>query len=339
MKHILFHWILGLRSFMKKFFKWSFILLFIAIIIFVSIFHKRLVLTYRLAEKYISLKNNIATNHEFDVITTANSMNHKDIIYKDTNGVPLTLDIYSPQNKVYKSSPVILYVHGGSYVYGDKSIPDTISPILDAFRDEGYTIISTSYELMKDTANFNKQVADIKDTIRWINKNKSYYNFDTDEIGILGISSGAHLSLLASYSDNESFIDDKELSNYPSKVKYLIDFAGPTDLSLLNTENLNYDLTKIFNSIRNKETMTKKFNPINYVNKDIPNTLIIHSLQDATVPFESSQKLYDECVKQDGKASLITLNSSAHDLSSISNKDITSISTGLLKFIVFNSPL
>lgn len=324
---------------MKKFLKWLFIILLASLIIFIIIFHKRLILTYRLADKYISLKNSGMTTQEFDIQTMSNSMNHKDIVYKNTNGVPLTLDIYSPITRVYKSSPVILYVHGGSWVYGDKSIPDALSPVLDTFREEGYTIISTSYELMRDKANFNKQVADVKDTIRWIYKNKSDYNLDTNEIGVIGISSGAHLSLLASYSNDEDFIDDKDLSNYPSKIKYLVDFAGPTDLSLLNTDNLNYDLSKIFKSIKNKDVVTQKYNPINYVSKENPNTLIIHSNSDSIVPYESSKELYDKCVNARANAKLVALNSSAHDLSSISNNDINSISEGLLKFAIFNSPL
>lgn len=324
---------------MKKFFKRSFLILIAVVIIFSIIFRTRIMFCYRIADKYISLKNN-----QWDLQLTnseklSNSITYKDVVYKNTNNIPLKLDIYEPINQIYNSSPVLLYVHGGSFVYGDKNIPDTLNPILDTFREQGYTIISTSYELMKDKEIFNKQICDIKDTIRWIYKNKSTYNFNTDEIGIIGISSGAHLSLMASYSGENEFVDDKDLSNYPSKIKYLIDFAGPTNLSLLNTSNLNYDLSKIFSSISNKEEVIKKYNPINYVNKSIPNTLIIHSNFDPAVPYESSKELYDAGVKVHAGVKLITLNSSAHDLSNISNNDITSISKGLLEFVISNSPL
>ena len=316
-----------------------FSILFIAIILLTIIFYKRILLCYDIAEKYISLKNHTWTIQELGIETSSNSMNYSDVVYKNTNETSLTLDIYGPLKQVYKSSPVLLYVHGGSLAYGDKSIPDALSPILNTFREQGYTIISTSYELMKDKEIFNKQISDVKDTIRWIYKNKSVYNFDTNEIGVIGVSSGAHLSLMAGYSNEGEFADDAELSKYPSKVKYLIDFAGPTDLSLLNTRGLNYDLSKIYLSITDKESTLQKYNPIDYVNSTIPNTLIIHSNLDSIVPYESSQKLYDKCIEKNAKATLITLNSTAHDLSSISNDDIISISEGLLKFVIFNSPL
>lgn len=324
---------------MKKFFKMFFSILFIVIILLTIIFYKRILLCYDIAEKYISLKNHTWTIQKLGIETSSNSMNYSDVVYKNTNETSLTLDIYGPLKQVYKSSPVLLYVHGGSWAYGDKSIPDALSPILDTFREQGYTIISTSYELMKDKEIFNKQISDVKDTIRWIYKNKSVYNFDTNEIGVIGVSSGAHLSLMAGYSNEGEFADDAELSKYPSKVKYLIDFAGPTDLSLLNTRGLNYDLSKIYLSITDKESTLQKYNPIDYVNSTIPNTLIIHSNLDSIVPYESSQKLYDKCIEKNAKATLITLNSTAHDLSSISNDDIISISEGLLKFVIFNSPL
>ncbi|NMM63941.1 alpha/beta hydrolase [Clostridium sp. P21] len=324
---------------MKKFFKRLLIILVAALIIFVAIFHKRIILTYTLVNKYISLKNDNMRTPAIDGLKMSQSMNYRDIIYKNTNGVPLTLDIYSSLKKNNGPSPVILYVHGGSWVYGDKSIPDALSPVLNTFREEGYTIISTSYELSRDKANFNKQVADVKDTIRWISKNKSTYNLDPNEIGVIGVSSGAHLSLLASYSGNDDFTDDKDLSKYSSKVKYLIDFAGPTDLSLLNTSDLNYDLTKIFNSIKDKDTVIKKFNPMNYVSKKSPSTLIIHGSFDPMVPYKSSKELYDKCVQENAKVELITLNSNVHDLSNISTTDIASMSEGLLKFVIFNSPL
>lgn len=324
---------------MKKFIKLFSLFFIVTTVVLLIVFHKRIILSYEIVNKYLTLKNNIWTTQEIDVEKSADSMEYRDVVYKNTNGVPLTLDVYTPLKQVYKTSPVLLYVHGGSFAYGNKNIPEALTPILDTFREQGYTIISTSYELMRNRESFNKQVSDIKDTIRWIYKNKTDYNFDTDEIGVIGISSGAYLSLMAGYSNNSDFTDDAELSKYPSKVKYLIDFAGPTDLSLLDTKDLNYDLSKIFTSIKNKDDLLQKYNPIDYVNSKSPNTLIIHSNLDSLVPYESSEKLYNQLISKKANAELITLNSTAHDLSSISSDDIVAISKGLLKFIIFNSPL
>ena len=54
---------------------------------------------------------------------------------------------------------------------------------------------------MEDEVIFYKQVSDIKDTVRWINKNRDIYNFDAENVGIIGVSSGAHLAMMAAYSE------------------------------------------------------------------------------------------------------------------------------------------
>ena len=309
---------------MKNLFKKLFLILLIGIVCISVVFSKRIYLLYGIASKYISLEKQIDTIENFS-IEPIHEIDYKDITYKDTHGVPLTLDIYSPLKNVYKKSPVILYVHGGSWVYGDKSLPTALTPVLDTFREQGYTIISTSYELMRNKENFSKQVSDVKDTIRWINKNASQYNLDTDEIGVFGVSSGAHLSLMAAYTDDSDFVDSEELKDYPCKVKYLIDFAGPTDLGLIDTSNLNFDLSKIFMSISDKSKIIQEFNPINYVDSNIPETLIIHSKADTIVPFEGSEILSEKCNEQKSKSKLIALYSSSHYLSVICSDDLLNI--------------
>lgn len=324
---------------MKKLFKNILILFIVAICILSAIFHKRIILCFGLIENFLSFKDNIAIAQEIDVNVSSTAMNCRDVLYKSTNGVQLHLDIYSPINQVYTSSPVIMYVHGGAWAYGDKSIPDVLTPILDSFRKEGYTIISVEYELMRDTESFDKQVSDVKDAIRWIYKNKNVYNLDTNEIGVIGVSSGAHISMLAAYSDENSFEDEPSLIGYPSNIKYIVDCFGPTDLSLLDTNDLNYDLSNIFSSIKDIDKTVQLYNPINYVNKDIPNTLIIHGKSDQLVPYQSSIMLYNKCNEEKANSELILLDFSSHDFSGINEHDVMNFSTGLLKFIILNSPL
>ncbi|GAA0078365.1 alpha/beta hydrolase [Clostridium sp. CTA-5] len=324
---------------MKKFLKIFILIILLFISVTSFIFRKKIVLTYNIVNNIISLKDNINSYNNFN-LNPNESMSYKDVVYKNTNNTELTLDIYNPIKNIYKKSPVILYVHGGSWVYGDKTIPEALSPVLNIFRENGFTIISTSYELMKNKENFQKQICDVKDTIRWIYKNSDYYNLDTDEIGIIGLSSGAHLSLMSAYTSNDQFQDDSELAKFPSKVKYIIDFFGPTDLSLLNTSNLNWDLNNIFNSVRlRKEDIINTFNPINYVTSNIPETLIIHSKSDSLVPYESSLKLYDKCIEVNANAKLFPIENAEHSLSEISSDDIINLSKEILKFIVTNSPL
>jgi triacylglycerol lipase len=323
---------------MKKFFKYFLIFSIIFILGFLILFKGKIILYVNIAKKYYQLKDNTVPASTTLNTEPMKDIDFKDVIYKNTNGTPLTLDIYQSKKKLQKGSPVILYVHGGSWVYGDKSIPSTISPLLNTLREEGYTIISTSYELLRKDMNFKKQVSDVKDTLRWINKNKDIYGFNTDEIGLLGLSSGAQLSLLAAYTGDDEFKDDPKLSNYSSKVKYVIDFFGPTDLNTLDMSETTFDIDKIIKTTKNKDEILTKYSPINFVKGSLPKTLIIHSLADKIVPYKNATALYEKCKDNGTDVKLITLNNSGHDFSGITENDIVTLAKGLLQFIVWNSP-
>ncbi|MBE6053236.1 MAG: alpha/beta hydrolase [Clostridium sartagoforme] len=326
---------------MKKFFKILGITMLVIVLslgIFAFSIKDKIKLTLNILDKYSEFveENNLLTDSSIS-ISQESIKDYEEIQYKNTNGVPLTLDIYRARKELKNGSPVIIYVHGGSWVYGNKEIPNAISPLLDAFRDEGYVIISTSYELMRGEEKFSKQISDVKDTIRWVHKNKELYNFNANKIGVIGASSGAHLSLMAAYSDNDDFTDDEDLKNYPSNVKYLIDFFGPTDLNTLDMNNVNWDLEQIINSVgNNREEVLNKYSPINYVNKNEPNTLIIHSIKDSIVPYENAEELYSELIDNKNKVSFITLEGATHDFSEFDMEEIVSVGTKLLEFILKN---
>lgn len=330
---------------MKKIVKFIGIMILIFILVtavYLFSIRNRLSLYKSIGEKYLELAENPPVINNIEDLNAMESMDYKDVEYKNNNGVSQTLDIYGPKKVLKGGSPVILYVHGGSWVYGDKSIPDVISPVLDSFREEGFTIISTSYELMSGEEIFDKQISDVKDTIRWIHKNKEVYGFNTNEIGVIGTSSGAHLSLMATYSEDDEFEGAEELEEYSSEVKYVIDFFGPTDLNTLDLSEASWDINQVIKSAEersSKEEIFNKYSPINYVKEDMPKTLIIHSKADNLVPYDNSVRLYDKLESTGNKVELLTLESSNHDLSGIQGEEGLKIAIQMLRFIVKNSPL
>ncbi|GKX66833.1 alpha/beta hydrolase [Inconstantimicrobium mannanitabidum] len=324
---------------MKKIVKYLCLFAFIICFILIIVFRNRILLSINMIRDVgeLNTSNNVATSSVNKNIVL--NTNYKDIVYKNGPNSPQTLDIYSAKKANTNGSPVIIYVHGGSWAYGDKNIPQNISPLLDMLRDQGYTVISTSYHLMKDKVIFNEQIEDVKDTVRWIRKNKDKYNLNPDAIGVIGTSAGAHLALMASYTSDSEYIGDVSLKNYSSKVKYVIDFSGPTDLTTLDLSQASPDITKLIKSSSNTEKTLSEYSPINHINKDLPNTLIIHSKKDNMVPYRNSTLLYNKIKAAGSDAKLITLSNSNHDFSNITNDDITTLSMEILKFIISNSPL
>lgn len=288
---------------------------------------------------YIELKNSnksIETLGELTDYYVTNSMDIRGLKYKESESNDVFLDIYRSEIED-KPSPIILYVHGGSWIYGDNGIPIGLEPIIKSFNKKGYTIISVSYELLKEDTPIENPIKDVKDAIRWIYKNKDTYNFDTENIGILGISSGAHLGLMASYSKDDDFIGDTDLSKYPSKVSYIIDVFGPTDLSSLDISSVGSEYKDEIEDLLKSTISLNNYSPINYISKSSPSTLIIHSKTDEIVPYENAKNLYIELINKDVNTKLLTLNSGSHYFSGYSKSEISALVFEVLKFLDLNN--
>lgn len=260
------------------------------------------------------------------------NITYKDVVYKKRDNKELTLDIYTDK-KANEPTPVIIYVFGNGWMYGDKVIPSAIESIIDLLKDEGYAVISTSYELMDDEVILEEQISDIKDTIRWVYKNKDKYNFDVNNIGIIGPSAGAQLSMMAAFSQNDEFIGDKSLKVYSSKVKYIIDLFGPARLSKVNLSVGPEEVVERF-SDNDIEKLSKKFSPIEYVRENLPDTLIIHSLKDNIVPYETSVELYEAALKYNNNFELYTLQDCTHYLENLSNTEALNLYMKIVDYIL-----
>lgn len=103
------------------------------------------------------------------------------------------LDVYRPRDARGKL-PVIVSVHGGGWVYGDK---DRYQFYCMSLAQQGFAVVNFSYRLAPQS----KFPAPLEDTNRvfgWLLDQADQYGFDTRNVFAVGDSAGAHL--LALYS-------------------------------------------------------------------------------------------------------------------------------------------
>lgn len=324
---------------MKKIFKAMTIFLAAILITTLGIlfyFKNSLMIVYGVYEELKNSNESIETLGKLTDYDITSSMDKRNIKYKETSSKDVFLDIYE-SNVDTKPSPVILYIHGGSWIYGDNGIPIGLEPVLNAFNKRGFTIISVSYELLKESTFIENPIIDVKDAIRWVYKNKDKYNFDTDNIGILGISSGAHLALMASYSQEDEFIGDEDLKKYPSKVRYILDIFGPTDLNTLDISSIGEKYKDDIKNLIESPNVLGKYSPTNYINSSSPSTLIVHSKTDEIVPYDNANKLYTDLKDNGVNSKLLTLESGSHYFSGYSKVEIVALVFEVLKFLDINN--
>jgi acetyl esterase/lipase len=99
-------------------------------------------------------------------------------------------------------------VHGGGWIEGDKVIhaDDYVETTIKKLLPKQYAVISINYTLLNETTHFPLPLEDTKDAVRWVRQNAEKYNLDTNNIGLFGASAGAHLSLMAAYTPDNTFI-------------------------------------------------------------------------------------------------------------------------------------
>ena len=125
--------------------------------------------------------------------------------------VQLTLDVYQPPNMVAgKKYPLIMNMHGGGYVEGDKSTDAYKCQLL---ADSGFIAVAINYRLgwdngggtlcAGDTASFNeaayRAMQDANAAMRFLVSKANDYSIDTSWIFIAGASAGADVALTSTY--------------------------------------------------------------------------------------------------------------------------------------------
>lgn len=231
----------------------------------------------------------------------------QDIQYGDAEGKYNLLDAYLPDNRT-DSTKVIVYIHGGSWVKGDKKeLPRQFIDELVGRR--GYAVATINYRLVKEGRNiFPAQIEDIRKALAFISANAREYRYCPDRFALMGASAGAHLALLYAYA-------------YDSlrQVKTVVDIFGPTDLSdpSVRAEGLESN-DIIVNYLGTKDTaatVVKKASPYFQLTASggVP-TILFHGTADELVNVRQSEKLYEKLKTLHIPAQLELYPGGKHDL-------------------------
>jgi len=275
-------------------------------------------------------------------------------------GDSLQLDVFYPDSLLaVQKAPVIVVIHGGGWVDGNRSL-ETIPYMVEfrrRFNANGFIVASIDYTLPSKNVHFPSPIVDCKDAVRWLRANSAQLGIDSENIGLWGGSAGGHLALLAAYTDDDVWKGEPGLASYSAKVDYVIDNFGPTDLNALFRPNVGLFsklLAKIFMpellGIREKlmfaltghSLKTEKpqlmeslslYSPINYVSSRPVRTLIIHGSADNVVPIRQSKNLAELLQKNNIPFKFITVKKGDHGLNNISDQEMVLLIKQTIAFV------
>jgi acetyl esterase/lipase len=234
---------------------------------------------------------------------------YKDVAYA-TASPTQTLDIYVPSGS--GPFPLVIDVHGGGFMMGDKSNPALADQLLAA----GYAVASINYRLSGE-ALAPAQIEDAKAAVRFLRANADKYNLDPNRFAAFGQSAGGNLVALLGTSCGVDAIEGASLGNagVSSCVQAVVDWFGPIDFLQMDQQFAGSSCPVTHDAADSPESKlvgapiqtvpdkVKVMNPITYIDGNEPAFLIQRGSADCNVPPQQSQLLYDALVAKNGPAS------------------------------------
>jgi acetyl esterase/lipase len=211
----------------------------------------------------------------------------------------LTLDAFQPEKP--NGAGLVFLVNGGWLSSKDTPLMVTIRPDDYAeYLKRGYTVFAvvTSSQPKFTIA---EEIQDVQRAVRFIRTNAGKYGVDANRLGVLGASSGGHLTLSLATQGGPGNTDSPDpVERQSSAVQAAACFFPPTDF-------LNYGgpgisgvgqgplapLQVAFGpqalTEEGRMKLGREISPIYHVTSKLPPTLIIHGDADDVVPLQQSE--------------------------------------------------
>lgn len=200
-------------------------------------------------------------------------------------------DIYLPKGRTEEHTKVLVLVHGGGWVEGDKNeMNGFIAPLQNNFPD--HAIVNINYRLASEgNSPFPMQLDDIKSVLTHLQQPENEYNI-SKAYGLIGVSAGGHLSLLTAYQHNPK-----------NEIKAVCSIVGPTnftDPAYVHPTELGYLAIKLSLENITGESMAgnpeyfKDKSPYHVVTAPAPPTILFYGDSDPLVPNSQGVKMAEK---------------------------------------------
>lgn len=208
----------------------------------------------------------------------------RDLAYGDA-GHRHRLDLYLPRHGA-KDAPVLLQIHGGGWVIGDKR--QQAQPLLARLAASGWVCVAANYRLSPKVA-FPEHLIDVKRAIAWTRSHAAEYGGDARFLAITGGSAGGHLAALAALTANDPAyqpgfedVDTSVQSCVPFYGQY--DFSNSLGLDASGNHLRFLERTVMQRTLAEDRAAFDRASPLACVHADAPPFFVIHGTHDSLIP-------------------------------------------------------
>lgn len=221
----------------------------------------------------------------------------KDVAYGDKPRQ--TADLYLIDNG--KLNPTIIFIHGGGWGAGDN---DAYIGRAKKYGLAGFNVIALNYTLatIDPETHWDAQIKDLREALNWIKVHSSIWGVDPNKLFVGGDSAGGHLALL--------------LALDPA-IKAVLNMFGPCDLTQPKMAEVMAGLDVFGHKTYDEDPqLYMDASPIFKLTSQFPPTFVVHSPDDAIVPFTQAEVLVKRLTQLGVYNTLLTY-SGGHDLSKV----------------------
>ena len=182
-----------------------------------------------------------------DLIFAHTDIRHNESYAADTtkaaDSTDYKFDLYMPHGDKAKNRPLIIWMHGGGFVFGDKN-DESARLWCQTFARRGYVCATINYRKGKKTTLFNfdklvkdcyPAVLDARQAVNYFRAHSGQLGINPDRIILAGNSAGAIIALQAAFGTNRELADSLRipdpgayggLDDGPTHVMAVINFWG-----------------------------------------------------------------------------------------------------------------
>ena len=243
-------------------------------------------------------------------------------------GSGLEADVHQPPGDALR--PVIVFIHGGALMMGDRKMTPRPGSLLAALLGAGYVVVSIDYRLAPQVK-LPAIIEDLRDACNWVRQSgPSLFHIDPDQLFVMGQSAGGYLTQMAGfvvqprpralvsfwgYGDiaGEWYSrPDPFYCQQPLVTKEEADRPGSGKLYLYCRQQGLWPKVLTGHDPETEPRAFDPFCPVRNVTKDYPPTLLIHGTKDTDVPYALSVQMDKELTAKGVAHQFITIPDGIH---------------------------
>ena len=140
---------------------------------------------------------------------------YKDIPYENRSGKTLYMDIFKPNLPEGTELPVVVNIHGGGLISGEKKFSEGFCRLIAA---KGYLVFSLEYRLIPDVKVY-EQFDDVCAGMDCVGRKLVDFDVDFRKVFMVGESAGAYLAMYAAAMTKSEALQEA-IGYQPTKLRF-----------------------------------------------------------------------------------------------------------------------